>query len=98
MATSSSLDVLGKLPNIVAWRRIFASVILSYPVARIKDAVAPIYCATNLGSGFPDDLSEMGRLGVVGVVLRGFIRPQFNGRGNAKVTSTSSQVLSVRAT
>jgi len=87
---SLNLDILGKLSNVVAWWRVFTSVILGFPEVGIEYATARIHCTTNLGAGFPNDLSEMGWLGVGGVVVRSFIRPQFDSGGNAEITGTSS--------
>jgi len=87
---SLNLDILGKLSNVVAWWRVFASIILGQPITSSENAIARAHCATKLGAGFPDDLSEMGWLGVGGIVVRRFVCPQFDSRGNPEITGTSS--------
>ena len=57
-----------------------------------KQAVASLNSTSNLGSGLPDDLSEMRKLRVGRVVFRDLIGPHLDGSRDAEV-STSGQVL-----
>jgi len=98
MIRQSSLDILSKFSNDVALRVVLANVVTCLPEAGSENAVAHLQCTSDLCCGFPHHLSEMGWLRVAGIILRDFIRPRLDSRGNVvATTSTSSQVLSVRA-
>jgi len=89
------LDVLSEAPYDVALHGVFANEIFGWPKIGVEDAVAGLYRTSNLSGGLPNNLGEVRRDRVVGVVFRDFIGPGLYGSSNIIVgTSSSRQIFS----
>lgn len=80
---SSDQNVLGKFTNNISCGEVLTNIKLGFPVLSREDAIALLNGTAELLRTLPDNLSEMGRLWAVGIVIASLVRPRLNRLGNA---------------